>query len=603
MAKGKKVGRRGDFNLAFVVAALERAGLLTADQRRDLEAREVQLRARITRERGAGGHYEVSPVELVAALGLKSNGRPLDEDAVSVAVAREAGIAHRKIDPLKLDMNLITRTFSRPYAERHAVLPLEWSDGTLYVAVANPFDRELVDSLHQVVDAPIQPVLSSKTDIMRAIQHVYGFKRSVAAVVGGDWDGVQLGDFEQLVRLSTDRELDASDQPVVAAVEYLLRYAFDQRASDIHIEPRRNATAVRLRIDGVLHPVYTLPRVIHAPVVSRLKALSRMDIAEKRRPQDGRIKTDRAGREVELRVSTIPTAFGEKVVVRVFDPEALVQDLGQLGFADDEYAVFQSWLARSHGMILVTGPTGSGKTTTLYSALRALARPDVNVVTIEDPIEMVFDGLSQIQIQPRIDLDFAQALRHVLRQDPDIIMVGEIRDGETARAAVQAALTGHLVLSTLHTNTASDAVTRLRDLGVEPFLIAASVVGVLAQRLVRTVCPYCAVDTPLTVDEAAALAVRLPDDARPRRGDGCLKCRTTGYLGRTAIFDLLTVDNEVRDLVASGEAASAVEKHVRVVQGMSTLREAGARKVALGQTTVEEVVRATTDAAGARSAS
>ena len=595
MEKAKKVQGRGDFNLAFVTGALERAGLLAAEHRKDLEAREGQLRSRIARERGHGGHYDVSPVELVAALGLKNNGRPLDEDAVSEVVAREAGVPHKKIDPLKLDMNLITRILSRPYAERHAALPLEWSEGKLFVAVANPFDRELIGALRQLADAPIEPVLSSKTDIIRAIEHVYGFKRSVAAVVGGDWDSGQLGDFEQLVRLSSDRELDASDRPVVAAVEYLLRYAFDQRASDIHIEPRRTSTAVRLRIDGVLHPVYDLPKVIHAPVVSRLKTLSRMDIAEKRRPQDGRIKTDRGGREIELRVSTVPTAFGETMVVRIFDPEALAQDLAQLGFAPDERAIFESWIARPHGMILVTGPTGSGKTTTLYSALRSLAGPDVNVVTIEDPIEMVFDGLSQIQIQPRIELDFAQALRHVLRQDPDIIMVGEIRDGETARAAVQAALTGHLVLSTLHTNTASEAVTRLRDLGVEPFLIASSVIGIMAQRLVRLVCPYCAAETVLTADEVAALKVPLPENAAPRRGEGCLKCRATGYLGRTAVFEVLTVNTEVRDLIAGGEQAGAVERFARANQRMRSLREAGADKVAQGQTTVEEVVRVTID--------
>jgi general secretion pathway protein E len=587
---------RGDFNLAFVAGALERAGLLTPEQRHDIETRETSLRARIARERGGDRPYEVSPVELVAALGLQAAGRPLDEDAVSDVVAREAGLPHRKIDPLKLDMQLITRTLSRPYAERHGALPLEWQDGKLVVAVWNPFDRELFESLHQLANAPLVTVLSSKTDILRAIEHVYGFKRSVATIADGQFGhNVQLGDFEQLVRLSTDRELDATDRPVVAAVDYLLRYAFDQRASDIHIEPRRDATAVRLRIDGVLHPVYTLPRAVHAPVVSRLKMLARMDIAEKRRPQDGRIKTDRAGREIELRVSTVPTAFGEKSVIRIFDPEVLAQDLSQLGFEEGEQAAFESWIARPHGMILVTGPTGSGKTTTLYSALRALAGPDVNVVTIEDPIEMVFDGLSQIQVQPRIDLDFAQALRHILRQDPDIIMVGEIRDRETAQAAVQAALTGHLVLSTLHTNTASESLTRLRDLGVEPFLIASSTIGLMAQRLVRTVCPHCAAETALTADEVAALGVPLPEDPRPRRGEGCVKCRMTGYLGRTALLEVLSVNSEVRDLVAGGETAGAIEKFARATQGMRTLREAGTLKVARGKTTVQEVVRVTSE--------
>ncbi|MGI5864313.1 MAG: GspE/PulE family protein, partial [Myxococcales bacterium] len=420
---------RGDFTVAYVLEALGAYKLLTPAQIRDVQAKEASVRLRLLKERGGQGlRYELSPVEVVSDFNFPVPGRPglvLDEDKISEICALHSGGRFVKIDPLKLDMALITRTLSSPFARRHAVLPIEKQGGVMVVAVANPFDEELFDNLRSIIGCEIQPVLASKADILRAIEHVYGFKKSVAAAVDLHMGGQELSNFEQLVRLSSasDRELDATDKPVVAAVEYLLRHAFDQRASDIHIEPKREETLIRLRIDGVLHPVHTVPRAVHAPIVARIKMLSRMDIAEKRKPQDGRIKTDRDGREVELRVSTVPTAFGEKVVMRIFDPELAVQDLSQTGFTPDELRTFESWIERPHGLILVTGPTGSGKTTTLYSALRVLAGPEVNVSTIEDPIEMVWEGFNQIQVQPKIDLDFATALRHLLRQDQDIIMV------------------------------------------------------------------------------------------------------------------------------------------------------------------------------------
>jgi general secretion pathway protein E len=378
-------------------------------------------------------------------------------------------------------------------------------------------------------------------------------------------------------------------------VDYLLRYAFDNRASDIHVEPKRATSMVRLRIDGVLHPVYTLPAQVHAPIVSRVKMLARIDISEKRRPQDGRIKTERDGREVELRVSTLPTAFGEKVVIRIFDPETLVQDIAQLGFEQDEKGAFESWIDRPHGLILVTGPTGSGKTTTLYSALKALAGPDVNVTTIEDPIEMVWDAFNQVQVQPKAGLDFAGALRHILRQDPDVIMVGEIRDAETAENAIQAALTGHLVLSTLHTNDALGAVARMRDLGVPSFLLAQSLLGVMAQRLLRRVCSHCAEETTLTPDELLALQAPLPllpGGVRLLKGAGCVRCRGTGFVGRTGIFEIVTSGGELRDLI-SREAPYDVLVDAARRSGMRTLREAAVRKLAQGLTAFDEVVRMT----------
>nr|WP_255652881.1 MULTISPECIES: type II/IV secretion system protein [Myxococcus] len=586
--------------------ALVGQGLLTPQQAQEVLAKEPAARARVLKAQTAASgkdaaRYDVSPVEVVAAFQVPlANGRGvLDEDRVTEAAARASGLTYRKIDPLKLDMGLATRTVSRPYAQKHVLLPLERTpQGRLVVAVANPFDRELFESFHRLTGLPVEPVLSSKADILKSISDIYGFKKTLARAAddfSAASGGAQVSNFEQLVSLSGTQELEASDRPVVQAVDYLLRYAFDNRASDIHIEPKRATSVVRLRIDGVLHPVYSLPAQVHPPIVSRVKMLSRIDISEKRKPQDGRIKTERDGREVELRVSTLPTAFGEKVVIRIFDPETLVQDIAQLGFEPDEKANFESWIDQPHGLILVTGPTGSGKTTTLYSALKALAGPDVNVTTIEDPIEMVWDAFNQVQVQPKVGLDFAGALRHILRQDPDVIMVGEIRDAETAENAIQSALTGHLVLSTLHTNDALGAVARMRDLGVPSFLLAQSLLGVMAQRLLRRVCSHCAEETSLTPDELLALQAPLPllpGGVRLLKGAGCVRCRGTGFIGRTGVFEIVTTGRELREHI-SREAP--YEKLVEVARlgGMRTLREAAVRKLAQGLTAFDEVVRMT----------
>jgi general secretion pathway protein E len=383
---------------------------------------------------------------------------------------------------------------------------------------------------------------------------------------------------------------------VIQAVDYLLRYAFDNRASDVHLEPKRDSSMVRLRIDGVLHGVYTLPGQLHLPIVARIKTISRLDISEKRKPQDGRIKVERDGRDVEIRVSTLPTAFGEKVVLRIFDPETLAVDVAKIGFDPVEQRIFESWIAEPHGLILVTGPTGSGKTTTLYSALKALAGPEVNVTTIEDPIEMVWDAFNQVQVQPKVGLDFANALRHILRQDPDIIMVGEIRDPETAENAVQSALTGHLVLSTLHTNDALGAVSRLEDLEVPPFLLSSALLGVMAQRLVRKVCGACSEPTQLSPEQIAALGAPiplLPGGPRFLKGAGCVKCRGTGYRGRTAVFEIFSATPEVKQLIARKARPEELLAAARGL-GLRTLREAAVRKLAEGETTFEEVIRMTT---------
>ena len=595
---------KADFDTRFVLEALLARGLITVAQGRDVLAQEGQARQRVLRARKDAGRAiereEVSPVELVAAfrIPLDAQGDVLDEDRITEAAAAAAGVPYAKIDPLKLDMALAGRTVSRPFAQRNVLLALEReASGALRVAVANPFDRELFESLARLTGARIVPVLASKSDILKSISNIYGLNRTLAQAADDYANtGPAVANFEQLVRLSSQQELDASDRPVVQAVDYLLRSAFENRASDIHIEPRRDSSLVRLRIDGVLHPVHTLPAGVHAPMVSRVKMLARMDISEKRRPQDGRIKTERDGREVELRVSSLPTAFGEKVVVRIFDPEALVQDISALGFEPEEARIFESWIAQPHGLVLVTGPTGSGKTTTLYSALKALAGPEVNVTTIEDPIEMVWEAFNQVQVQPKVGLDFAGALRHILRQDPDVIMVGEIRDGETAENAIQAALTGHLVLSTLHTNDALGAVSRMRDLGVPPFLLGSSLLGVMAQRLLRRICAHCAQPIVLSPEQLEALGAPLPllpEGLNLRQGKGCVRCRGTGYYGRVGVFELADMNANLRQGIAAGAAPEALDQLARQA-GLRSLREAAVLKLARGQTSFDEVIRLTT---------
>ncbi|MDH3404761.1 MAG: GspE/PulE family protein, partial [Acidobacteriota bacterium] len=406
--------------------------------------------------------------------------------------------------------------------------------------------------------------------------------------------GIDLGNLEALVRLKDSKEIESSDQHVVNAVEFMLQHAYDTRASDIHIEPKRDFSLIRFRIDGVLHDIQTMPKLVHRAVVSRLKTLARMDIAEKRKPQDGRVKTSRAGEEVELRVSTLPVGFGEKMVIRIFDPALLMQDLGEIGFYPDELDLFNDFITRPHGIVLLTGPTGSGKTTTLYSALKQIAGRELNITTIEDPIEMVYEDFNQVAVNAKAGMTFATALRHVLRQDPDIIMVGEVRDTETAEYAVQAALTGHLVFSTLHTNDAPSAITRLSDLGIEPYLVSSTLIGAVAQRLVRRVCPHCTQDSHLTATEVQALRLSVPPGKRVkvRVGEGCFECRGTGFLGRTAVFEVLPIDDAVKPLVLARADSSQIKRDA-VNAGMRTLRQSALRKLAEGITSFEEVVRVT----------
>jgi general secretion pathway protein E len=601
-----------DFTLEYVANALAQRGLIDDAARKTAFAREAAQRARLLREQASrsGGRAlrraELSPIELIASFGFADalrEGESVDEDKATRAVAEASGVAYRKIDPLKLDAQLITRTLSRPFARKHAVLPLEKRNGALVVAAANPFDRELFDNLRSLTGSEVQPVLAAPSDIHRAIAEVYGFRQQIReAQTQLTEGGPDVGNLEQFVNLAGIDALEASSEPIVAAVEYLLHYAFEQRASDIHVEPRRDESTIRMRIDGVLHPVYRVPKTVHGAIANRFKIMARLDISGKR-PQDGRIRTARGDAEMELRVSTVPTAFGDKIVVRILDPNVLVRDLSELGFLQDERDTFERWLMRPHGLVVVTGPTGSGKTTTLYSALQALASPEVNVVTIEDPIEMVHEDFNQIAANPKTGTGFAEALRHVLRQDPDVIMVGEVRDPETASQAVQAALTGHMVLTTLHTSDTVGAVARLRDLGVPSFLIAATLTGVVAQRLVRQVCPGCAADVTLTADEVAELRVTHPEDWAgklvARRGEGCAKCRYTGHYGRTGIFEVLPMNARLRHLVAEGATPEVLLRTARQ-DGLRSLREHAVRKVAAGVTSFEEAVRGTADAEALR---
>ncbi|MFI5316696.1 MAG: GspE/PulE family protein [Myxococcota bacterium] len=608
-ANGPSTGEpRPPLMLGELCEMLTRAKLLTAAQAKDIESRETTLRSRVLKERvgsvrsQAAARYDVSAAEIVAAAALphaQKEHRRLDEDAIAQCIAGAASLRYVKIDPLKLDNTLISKTFSRPFVRRHVVIPLAQEGDGLVLAVADPFDTTLRETLQDVVRKPFVYAIASKRDILAVADRVFGLRTSIKQAASELGDRSPTAALVQMVQLRSNEELaSAHDETVVAAVDFLLNYAFEQRASDIHLEPRSGDAAVRFRIDGILHEIEVFPAAVHAAIVSRVKVMARMDIAERRRPQDGRIKTKRGQTEIELRVASMPTAFGEKVVVRILDPSILMADLADLGFAPSEREQYERWITSPSGLLLVTGPTGSGKTTTLYATLRYLAGPEVNITTVEEPIEMIDPRFVQVQVQRKIDLTFAAALRGMLRQDPDIIMVGEIRDAETAQMAVQSALTGHLVLSTVHTRDASGAVTRLAELGVERFLLSSVLRGVLAQRLLRRICSHCAVDGHLTPDQVNALGIKVPVERRERLavrwGEGCVECRHTGLYGRSGVFELLNVGRRVRDLIKKGEDATEIARAAKV-EGMETLRESALRRLAEGVTTYEEVVRVTTD--------
>ena len=517
-------------------------------------------------------------------------------DALTEWYAEKCQLEYFHIDPLKIDFTRVGEVMSVNYAQRFSMLPIEYTTKELLVATCEPFLIAWEKELAQILRVEIRKVIANPQDIARYTTEFFSLAKSVkgASRLGG-LDASSLNNFEQLVELGkTGRAIDANEQHVVRVVDWLLQYAYAQRASDIHLEPRRDQGMIRFRIDGLLHAVYQVPSAVFGAVVSRIKILSRMDVAEKRRPQDGRIKTRTAeGQEVELRLSTLPTAFGEKVVMRIFDPEVLVRDFTELGFSEDDKARWSAMVKKPHGIILVTGPTGSGKTVTLYSTLKSLATAEVNVCTIEDPIEMVEPTFNQMQVQTAIDLNFAEGLRALMRQDPDIIMVGEIRDLETAEMAIQAALTGHLVLSTLHTNDAPAAITRLLDLGVPSYLLNSTILGVMAQRLLRTLCPHCKASETVS-DESVWNNLVTPFKSKSPgklyRNVGCLECRNTGFTGRMGIYEIMLMSPELKKLInAQTDIAQVREQAYK--EGMKPLRVSGALKAAQGLTTLEEVLR------------
>ncbi|HEX9451335.1 MAG TPA: GspE/PulE family protein [Burkholderiales bacterium] len=540
---------------------------------------------------------DIHPLMILADQKWKDPRNPkklLTLEVLTEWMAGKVGLPYLHIDPFKIDFAAVTKVVSNAYAERFKILPVSVNSTEVVIATCEPYVHEWEAELARIMRLEIRRVIANPQDINGYLVEFYNLARSVKSA--SDLHGAALSDitnFEQLVQLGSSGKLDANDQHVVRLVDWLLQYAFDEGASDIHVEPRRDVANVRFRIDGVLHQVYQIPTPVVAAMTSRIKILGRMDVVEKRRPQDGRIKTRTSeGEEIELRLSTMPTAFGEKLVMRIFNPDVIVKGYKDLGFSDEDRDRWQKAVTNPHGIVLVTGPTGSGKTTTLYSTLKLLAQPDVNVCTIEDPIEMVEPAFNQMQVQSGIGLDFASGIRTLMRQDPDIVMVGEIRDLETADMAIQAALTGHLVLSTLHTNDSSSAVTRLLDLGVPPYLIHSTILGVMAQRLVRTLCPLCREATDIDAETWSMLIAPWQAE-KPQQmylAKGCLECRMTGYAGRIGIYEILLMTPAQRPLITVDADFTQIRDQA-YRDGMKPLRISGAMKVAAGVTTVDEVLK------------
>ncbi|HUR89307.1 MAG TPA: ATPase, T2SS/T4P/T4SS family [Ramlibacter sp.] len=577
---------RGPLELRSLVEWMEQDALINPEE------------ARRTIARCSQAESVQHPLVRLAAVAVTraSDGKPLDIEMLTQWLAQRTGLDYLRIDPLKVDVGKVADTMSAAYAERHRVLPVQVTTTEVVVATAEPFMTAWVDEVERQSRRKVRRVLANPQDIHRYTAEFFALAKSVRAAQksGGN---AGAASFEQLVELNkTNKQLDANDQGVVQVVDWLWTYAFDQRASDIHLEPRREQGVIRFRIDGVLHPVYQMPLAVLNAMTARIKLLGRMDVVEKRRPQDGRIKTrNPRGDEIEMRLSTLPTAFGEKMVMRIFDPDTAVKDLDALGFSQHDAQRWEALVKRPYGIVLVTGPTGSGKTTTLYSTLKRIATEEVNVSTIEDPIEMIEPAFNQTQVQTVLDFGFAEGLRALMRQDPDIIMVGEIRDLATAEMAVQAALTGHLVFSTLHTNDAPSAITRLLELGIPGYLINATVSGVLAQRLVRTLCKQCREHDDTASREAVDGVVKpwkISGTWQPYKPIGCVDCRMTGYLGRMGLYELLTVTEGFKEKV-NGQPSIDILRRQAVADGMRPLRLAGALRVAEGVTTLEEVLTAT----------
>jgi general secretion pathway protein E len=577
---------QGPLDWRIMVQWLQQDGIITANE------------AQRTVARCSAAESAQAPLVRLANVGVVSakTGKPLDIEALTQYLAQRSGLAYLRIDPLRVDVSRVGDIMSASYAERHKVLPVQVMPKEVVIATAEPFITDWVSEVERQARRAVRCVVANPLDIKRFTGEFFALAKSVRAAekAGG---AASAASFEQLVELGkSNKQLDANDQGVVKVVDWLWQYAFDQRASDIHLEPRREQGVIRFRIDGVLHPVYQMPMGVLNAMVARIKLLGRMDVVEKRRPLDGRIKTrNPRGEEVEMRLSTLPTAFGEKMVMRIFDPENTVKNLDALGFSAHDAQRWEELVKRPHGIILVTGPTGSGKTTTLYSTLKRVATEEVNVSTVEDPIEMIEASFNQTQVQPQLDFNFTEGLRALMRQDPDIIMVGEIRDLPTAEMAVQAALTGHLVFSTLHTNDAPSAVSRLMELGVPAYLINATLLGVLAQRLVRTLCANCkASDDEAKPEELAEIVKpwKLNGNYQPYKPVGCEDCRMTGYRGRMGLYELLIVTEALKKQIHEAPSMDVLRRQA-VKDGMRPLRLAGALRVAEGLTTLPEVLAST----------
>jgi general secretion pathway protein E len=577
---------RGPLDWRRLVEWLLRDGVISGEEAQRIVARCAQAES------------AQHPLVRLASVSVRraSDGKPLDIELLTQWVAQRAGLAYLRIDPLKVDVGKVADTMSAAYAERHKILPVQVTSSEIVVATAEPFITDWVAEVERQARRSVRRVVASPQEIHRFTVEFFALAKSVKAANKAG-SGNSGASFEQLVELGkTNKQLDANDQGVVQVVDWLWQYAFDQRASDIHLEPRREQGVIRFRIDGVLHPVYQMPMGVLVAMTARIKLLGRMDVVEKRRPQDGRIKTrNPRGDEIEMRISTLPTAFGEKMVMRIFDPDTTVKDLDGLGFSTHDAQRWETLVKRPNGIILVTGPTGSGKTTTLYSTLKRVATEEVNVSTVEDPIEMIEPSFNQTQVQTQLDFGFPEGLRALMRQDPDIIMVGEIRDQKTADMAVQAALTGHLVFSTLHTNDAPSAVTRLMELGVPSYLINATLLGVLAQRLVRTLCKLCKVPDLDAARETLAEVVKpwqISGGYKPFKPVGCVDCRMTGFMGRMGLYELLVVTEAFKEKIQRDPDSDALKRQA-VLDGMRPLRLAGALRVAEGVTVLEEVLATT----------
>ena len=600
-------------NSDHLLDLLVKQGVLSQKQRQFIILHKGKQRQKLLRIHGGRRQGEIQKmgrgfpdlVDITASMNLKVPGEKktlVTEDIIMRAVSRALHIPFKKLDPLDLDMDIVTKTISRSFAVNHLILPFGLNNNILEVVTYHPDNESVLEDIERANQVKVRPYLGTRTDIKKILAEFFGFQHSITAAENqfttpGTGSTVDVGNLEQYVKLSSGQELSSSDQHIKSAVNHLFQYALEQRASDIHVEPKRDICLIRYRIDGVLHTIYKLPKAVHAAITSRIKALARLDIAEKRRPQDGRIKIGRqGGKDAELRVSTVPVAFGEKTVMRILDPDVIFQDLDGLGFSRRDRVVYNSFMTAPHGIVLVTGPTGSGKSTTLYSTLKKIASPETNIVTVEDPVEMVYEEFNQIAVQSQIDVTFSTILRNILRQDPDIIMIGEIRDFDTATHAVQAALTGHLVFSTLHTNDAVSSIIRLEDLGLEPFLIGSTMLGALAQRLVRKICPHCIEPYQAdTVDlEKMGFPVAGQGKLELKRGKGCKECRGTGYSGRLGVFEIFPMSDKIKQLVMK-KATDAELRQIAIREGMTTLREDAWQKVRSGLTTVEEALRVTGD--------